>query len=282
MNVNSMFESGMLLFLLSLLLVTPPVCAARPTVAVCFFGLTRSLGATIANIEQRLLKPLRLVADVSVFVHTYNVSFVTNPRSNEANAPNNVSDLFLLNPSAFEIGNMSQFLETIPPSYCQQHGDAWNDGFMSLRNFFCQLNSLEHVTAFLAGAVFDFVVFARPDVLFFTPIDVFQLLNATDGEIYVPQFHSFGGVNDRFAFGKQKEMIAYGRRLASLTEYCVSKQAHSETFLAWFLGKQQIRARSTPILFGRVRAPNVLWEEAVLDVRRVHDVYVTSSTMRIK
>ena len=48
-----------------------------PRVAICFFGLTRSLKYTIQNIRSALYDPL-IVSDIryDVFIHTYNATQV--------------------------------------------------------------------------------------------------------------------------------------------------------------------------------------------------------------
>lgn len=62
-----------------------PVLATN--VALCFFGLTRSLDLTISNIRSSVLDPL-LMADmnVSVYLHTYDLEAISNPRSAESQA----------------------------------------------------------------------------------------------------------------------------------------------------------------------------------------------------
>lgn len=49
--------------------------------------------------------------------------------------------------------------------------------------------------------------------------------------VFVPKFHGWGGVNDRFGFGSFDAMLAYGRRGRFAKEYSRSHQLHSEHFV---------------------------------------------------
>lgn len=160
------------LLVITCLVVSIGVVYARPRIAVCFFGLTRSLPTTAPLIHQRLLNPLKSVGDVEVFVHTYNLTHLTNSWSKEFNAPNRAQDLLLLLPTASIIDDQEIFLKTVPAKFCKLRGDPWNNNFTSVTNLLCQLNSLDRVTTlFESHGPFDVVVYARPDVIYYTPID---------------------------------------------------------------------------------------------------------------
>lgn len=245
--------------------------AARPTVALCFFGLPRSFNTTLPSILQRLVEPLRAMTSLSLFVHTYNVSSVTNQRSGEYNAPIRVADVRQLAPDMLEIADERDVLHALPANFCRRHGDPWQNGYRSFQNYMCQLHSLRRLSDFVLGAraaSFDFVLFARLDVYYFTALDVVQLLRAADGTVYVPHVHNFGGVNDRFAFGRRDPMMLYGTRQMSISTYCDSFEAHAEKYLLWFLQRNRVAIRRTPMLFGRVRASGELWEVPVWQLDR--------------
>jgi len=254
----------MMIRILLLFLTIAQRAGARPRVAVCFFGITRSLRTTAPMIHQRILEPLRSVADVKIFLHTYNLSTFTNSRSKEFNVTNNHLDLHLLRPDVYMVDDQLAFLNTIDGNFCRKNGDPWRDNFQSHRNFMCQLNSLYQVTKILlADGNFSAVVYARPDVFYFTAIDAQQVLGARQNTIYVPPFHNWDGTNDRFAFGQLNVMQLYGTRFRDIHQYCKTNPAHAERFLRWYLLQENIAIRRTPMLFGRVRVPNVLWERPV-------------------
>jgi hypothetical protein len=231
-------------------------------VAICFFGLTRSLNFTAPYIISRIISPMEHFANIRIFLHTFNLSVLTNPRSSEFKVPLNHKEFVLLNPHKYEITDQEEFLRTVPANFCRKHGDNYKDGFASTTNIFCQLESLRRVTALMLedGTEFDSVVYARPDVLYFNPVDVEQVLHAQPRTIYVPLFHRYAGLNDRFAFGHIDVMTEFGYRGSELEKYCDTNQLNSEGFLRAFLDSRKINVKATSIVFSRVRANGLVYE----------------------
>ena len=95
--------------------------------------------------------------------------------------------------------------------------DPFHDGFTSVQNLLCQLNSVAAVTHLwrAAGTAYDAVVYLRPDVYFNCPFPVDVLETLADNTVYVPDFHHWGGLNDRFAMGKPRVVEHWGERCAS-------------------------------------------------------------------
>ena len=62
------------------------------------------------------------------------------------------------------------------------------------------------------------VVYARPDLRYLDDLDVAQLLSRADDELYTPFWATWGGLNDRFAFGAPRPAAAFGRRLEHFAE----------------------------------------------------------------
>jgi hypothetical protein len=57
-------------------------------VAVCFFGLTWSLQYIVDSLRRQVLDPVAEAGlETTIFLHTYNLTSQTNPRSNEKNVP---------------------------------------------------------------------------------------------------------------------------------------------------------------------------------------------------
>ena len=106
-----------------------------------------------------------------------------------------------------------------------------------------------------AASPFDFVIYLRPDVRFFTPLPPLNR-SLCDDEVVVPDFQHWGGVNDRFAYGRPRAMSFYGRRVRYISTYFRRHKhsLHAECFLQRFLGDHQLRVREARIRFGRVRA----------------------------
>ncbi len=62
------------------------------------------------------------------------------------------------------------------------------------------------------GITYDAVAAVRLDVAFLSDIIIPKLHSIEKGTVYVPHFHSNGGINDRFAFGEMEAMRVYMNR----------------------------------------------------------------------
>ena len=85
---------------------------ARPRrVAVCFFGLTRSLPWTLPSIQKRLFGVLRDKTDVDVFVHTYHLLKYENRWSGEMDIEygSHAKDYRVLNATRSSVTNQDDF-----------------------------------------------------------------------------------------------------------------------------------------------------------------------------
>lgn len=120
-----------------------PVLATN--VALCFFGLTRSLDLTISNIRSSALDPLLMAdMDVSVYLHTYDLGAISNPRSAESQAAFDWTTYKLLQPNKLQVDSADAAeRRLLKPSMAVwlRHGDAWKetDEHTTLRNFLKQL-----------------------------------------------------------------------------------------------------------------------------------------------
>jgi hypothetical protein len=92
----------------------------RPRIAVCFFGLTRSLKYTLPTIQGNLLGPInRAGYAVDVFLHTYNdVAHLNNPRTGE-NSDLDQKEWQILEPLDAVLTSQTTFLRSIKcdPTY---------------------------------------------------------------------------------------------------------------------------------------------------------------------
>jgi hypothetical protein len=84
-------------------------------VAICFWGLTRSLKYTIHSIRAKILKQLDdKNIEYKIFLHTYVFdSAYNNPRANEHNIKLDFDEYKLLNPDYVEIDNQDQIKKQI-------------------------------------------------------------------------------------------------------------------------------------------------------------------------
>jgi len=223
-------------------------------VAICFFGLTRSLKWNIESIKECIFSPLENAKiNFDIFMHTYILK-----EENKTLLDN--EEYKLLQPTKI-IREVQDEINFHFEDY-RSKGDpwmSWNNNFASLDNLIRQLHSLEQVTTLWnlakqdsAKPNYDFVIYCRPDVKYVTQLDVSQLLKMKENEISIPDFHWHGGLNDRFAYGKPEVMKIYGNRNKQALEYSKNKKLHSETFLKEIL--KGVKIVKNGVHFCRVRA----------------------------
>lgn len=237
-------------------------------VAICFFGLSRSLPYTVDSLKKNLFDVLtKNNIQYDIFVHTYTLATLTNKRSGEQNVPIRSDEFHLL-------GQLKEFLKTeqadfdasIDFEHYKQFKDPWGDQWSSMKNLLRQLHSLYRVTELWNNAdkKYQVVFYVRPDLLMFSTLDisnVLSLANESSKVLFTPQFHQYGGLNDRFAYGTPEAMKWYGNRYLAAHEYAKNNSLHSETFLKYIMSVDNVKLNYTNIKFGRVRANGVLWEQ---------------------
>lgn len=140
-----------------------------PRAAVCFFGLTRSLEYVKDTIRGNIFDVLvRSGWEYDVYLHTYNQSTLSNPRSGEVNVALDTDAWKLLQPKRFIVEDpapLKQQIDTELPMYLR-HGDAFNESthHTSLRNLLLQYHSLKQVTTLWKQSEYDVVLYLRPDM----------------------------------------------------------------------------------------------------------------------
>jgi hypothetical protein len=244
----------------------------RPVhVAVCFFGLTRSLRYTIDSIRSNILDELAIAGvRYTVFLHTHNVTRVFNPRAKEFHVRIDPSVYHLLHPDEAIIEDPMDWSKASSQELLAtllKHGDPWGEKeHISLKNLVGQLNSLQKLSALWMpqSKKYDAVIYLRSDVWFFNQLNVSQVLAAaaetTRPVIWTPKFHTFGGLNDRFAFGNTAAMKIYGNRLLYAKDFSQQRPLHSETFLAHVMNVTNVTRHTTDIVFTRVRGDGLVVE----------------------
>ena len=110
------------------------------------------------------------------------------------------------------------------------------------------------------GNDYDRVIFSRLDVLYDEPFK--KEFNDFDLDfINIPDFHNWGGYNDRFAISNRNNMRKYFSLFDRIDEY--SREGvvlHAETNLKLHLDRQGARIKHFPIRFIRVRGGGKLHE----------------------
>ncbi len=115
---------------------------------------------------------------------------------------------------------------------------------------------------------FDVIISARPDILYSQPFDPNWLpLRARKPTIRIPEFHTEGGLNDRFAVGSPGAMIKYMLRGHDYMELHLSskpgvhKRLTGEKFLALWARQNRVKMSPIPWSFARIRADGRIAEK---------------------
>lgn len=235
-------------------------------IAICFFGLSRSLPTTLDSIERHVVAPCRAHGETVKLAHLYYQNHVASVRSGE-DAPLDPDDYRLLGLDAVSLqftppSHLSRIVDEMKP-----HGDAWKNDFSSLGNLIRQLYSLQAVATVARSYTPDLVVFCRPDLLYHDSLaPVLDAMAQQDGDVVaLPDWqHWERGYNDRFAVCRgRKAAQAYGGRLSLVNDYVTEKRRplHSERLLRYALERADIRTMVFPQRASRVRAGGIIVEE---------------------
>lgn len=236
-------------------------------IAICFFGITRSLRHTFDSIDSNVLKPCRDIGYTENFCHFFQLGEIDNPRSGERGALD-LDEYTLLSPDWLQLDVPQEFLRDYPLDQITYYGDSWGDDFKSLKNLLHQLHSLKMVTQAVQSSDVDLAIFVRPDLFYHDSIrrPLLQVMQSKhNNEVCVPDWqHWEGGLNDRFAICKGADAIqAYGHRMDDVLDYCESMDAplHAEKLLKYVLAKRKIPTSMMTTKASRMRFDGALKEE---------------------
>ena len=234
-------------------------------VALCFWGLTRSLDHTLESIESCIFQPLRDAGiEYSIFLHTYTIYRpYTNIRAGEVGLQLKNTAWRSLQPTSAIIENQDDVDTNLNLTAYRSCGDPWgnepsghSNPYTTLNNHIRALWSLKQVTGVwsTSGETFDAVIYLRPDMLYRRPLNIEWIRNLDDTILYMPNFHLVDGCNDRFAIGKPSVMRVYGNRYNNALEFSRRLPLHSEKYLAFTLSLKNIQIKYITFPFRRVRA----------------------------
>ena len=233
-------------------------------IAICFFGLTRSLRYNIESIQKNIFDILdNSEYSYDIYMHTYNLEVINNDRSNEYNCKLDTEEYKLLKPNHLSITNQNKFDETVDIKDYIDHGDPWEKQekveYTSLKNLLRQFNSLNIVTNLWIDKKINYkcIIYLRPDLQYLTPLnlEVIQFIFTKDKPIiFTPNWCEYGGKNDRFAIGTPSAMKIYGTRLKHARNFSKIRTLHSEQFLKNILKRGKVIMKPLNMKAVRVRA----------------------------
>lgn len=242
--------------------------------AVCFYGINRSLKHTASSIQMNLLDPITLAGyELDLFYHTYNLSVIDNPRSNEVHQKVDPSGFDMLGGyTGSHISSQEDFLATFNLRDWIVHGkDNWNDDFKSLKNLACQLNSIDSCCNLIDSSRerYEFVMFARPDLLYLNSINMSQIeayLSSKEHAWILPDFQDLETFwNDRFVAASYDDIQPWCHRMHYAKDFVRDKDqtVHSEMLVKYVGETMGIQKRGIDLKVVRVRADGMINSDGV-------------------
>lgn len=228
-------------------------------IALCFWGLTRSLSHTIDSIREFIFKPLdENNIEYTTFMHTFSFSSnYYNPRAGESNIQLDFNEHRLLQPDFLQIDDQDIIKSSIDIKKYRSLPDPWETEYICLDNFICAMYSKKQLGIMVNNSQinFDYVVYLRPDVRYINHLKP-KYFNITKlNSICTPNYHLFPKLNDRLAILKFANLTQYSEMFNDMYEYSRICPLHSERFQYYMLTQRfHWKVLYIPILFNRVRA----------------------------
>jgi hypothetical protein len=234
-------------------------------IALCFWGISRSLNYTYNTIKSKIFNVLdHNDIQYKTFGHFYELDYINGPRfSTECNTKANFEEYKLLQLDYFTYDNQNKTIEQLNIEQYYTKKDPWNNQYQSVKYFILSKLSQKKVTNLVKSSMldFDYIVFLRPDVKYLDDFPVKYLNDIKEGDCAMPGFHLYGSaneqykVNDRFCICRPNTGKQIGSSFDQLLDYSKNNQCHSETFLSNFLVQRNInRILIDNFIFQRVRA----------------------------
>lgn len=227
-------------------------------VAICFWGISRSLKYTLASIKNNIYSVLsKNGIEYKVFIHTYKINdLYNNIRTKEKNIVLDNNEYKLLEPNYELVDDEDKIKAEINVKSYRTHPDPWHSNYNTVDNFILAIYSKTQLCIMVknSGILFDYILFVRPDQLYISPFDINYFNKINNETICMPNFNIFSGVNDRFSICNYKNYTIYGDLFKFLFNYSKIKPLHAETFLNYFLKKNNIKYVFIPFYFNRIRA----------------------------
>ncbi len=246
--------------------------------AIILHGLVhRSLPLVASSFNDNLLNPLQPLGSTDVYFHSWDTDRLDNPRTGENDVriePGSIDRFLgmaqgrLESRSAFDATiDWQPLLERNPMRHCT---DSEAAARVTLMNYVRSLESLRRAWEIYLErreVRHDWIIVTRADLRFLHPVFL-PTLDAgfcpppgradsapQDSTLWVPAFQDWGGFNDRFAIGREREMATYSRRFDFALQWIrEGKGGNPQRILKHYLESKAISTQQIDLAFQRVRA----------------------------
>ena len=189
--------------------------------AICFWGLTRSLKYTINSINKNIFDIFKKNnLEFRVFMHTFSTYVkYNNIRAGEEDIILDNKEYKLLNPDYILIEKQENVKSSIDFIKYRKKGDPWHNNYLTMDNFILAMYSKKQVLKLFQDnddRSYTHFLIIRPDVKYLNKFDIRWLSTVNSNEIYVPNFNIFGiygGFNDRMALTNNKDIFIIYNKL---------------------------------------------------------------------
>lgn len=222
-------------------------------IALCFWGLTRSLKLTIDSIEKYIFYPLKKDnIQYDIFLHTLKLDKINYSYTNENNIKLDFNEYKLLNPTYFSYHNQEDVLKQIDFDLYKHKGDREvHYKHRVHRNAILGLFSLKQLYIMIdeSKEKYDYIFFLRPDMLYLREFQTKWFRLSHGAKILTPKFGQSGGYNDRMFIGNYYQGMMFAKQIDYLPEYVKIKPYVAEHFIKWLVHKKIFRNNKTFIRF---------------------------------
>ncbi len=231
-------------------------------IAICFWGLTRSLKFTIDSLKNNIFDQLdKNNIEYDKFLHTYYFEGKYNNKySNEKNIKLDFDEYKLLNSDYFQIDNQDDVIKKIDFKKYEYNNTVHNNRTM-LKNAILALYSLKKISNMIqeTNIKYDYILFIRPDSKILNKFNTRWFLLSKKKKILSPRFGKSNGLNNRMFVGNYNQGIIFANALDYVEEYTENKVFISEKFTFWLVRKKMFPnekhlIRFIDFKFQRIRA----------------------------
>ena len=209
-------------------------------IALCFSGQVRDFQANVQSLNKHILAHL---GQHQVYSFCHAPAGGGDPAS--AGLLFTAKDIEASEPDSFVFIKPTNVLHDVEARPWNK-SDPLSGYVRQLRSIYLA-NQLQSQYAAANGFSFDLVFRLRFDNLYISPLEPLESIDRSC--LYLPAHDSWGGYNDRFAFGTPEIMDVYCNRFLCLADYLTEGLfVHPETFLATHLDRFRVPVRHTQLV----------------------------------
>jgi hypothetical protein len=216
-----------------------------PKIAICYWGIPRSLSLVYPTQENNVYNVLRDAGiEYDVYAHFWIIP-ENKVWGQTLIQPIEYGNIGVLQPTKYSLELQQPFLDGLDFSQYYYAHEAEHEWLPFLiRNHICALESQKRcVNLCLAeNKHYDYVLFLRPDAYIETPLPIAEMLaNMSHNTIILPSNNHYEGLNDRFAMLPFQNMMWYSHRVNQIAEFRKTNgRIVSEKYVKYIVDKYYI------------------------------------------